>query len=163
MPKYLSMVVGLLMTLGLLAACGGDTPTPAQALATATAVPPTLVPTTPVTSTATTSTTVTAPTVPPRLTSQGNAAQGKTLFSISCATCHGPNAEGVKGLGKDMTTSQFIASKSDTELLDFIKQGRPVNDPLNTTGVPMPPKGGNPALTDEQLLDIIAYIRTLHK
>jgi disulfide bond formation protein DsbB len=62
-----------------------------------------------------------------------------------------------------MTTSQFIASKSDPELLDFVKQGRPVTDPLNTTGVPMPAKGGNPALTDEQLFDIIAYIRTLHK
>jgi hypothetical protein len=26
----------------------------------------------------------------------------------------------------------------------------------------MPPKGGNPALSDEDLIDIIAYIRTIH-
>ena len=36
-------------------------------------------------------------------------------------------------------------------------------DPLNTTGVGMPSKGGNPALTDEDLYDIVAYIRTLQK
>jgi disulfide bond formation protein DsbB len=35
------------------------------------------------------------------------------------------------------------------------------NEPENTTGVPMPPKGGNPALTDEQILEIIAFIHTL--
>jgi disulfide bond formation protein DsbB len=46
-------------------------------------------------------------------------------------------------------------------MLTFIKTGRPSGDPLNTTGVDMPPKGGNPALSDEQILDIVAYIRTL--
>ena len=69
----------------------------------------------------------------------------------------------MKGLGKDMTTSTFIAGLSDTDLLAFVKKGRAPGEPLNTTGVMMPPKGGNPALKDEQLQDIIAFIRTLHK
>jgi disulfide bond formation protein DsbB len=34
-------------------------------------------------------------------------------------------------------------------------------DPLNTTGIDMPGKGGNPALTDDNILAIIAYLRTL--
>jgi hypothetical protein len=51
----------------------------------------------------------------------------------------------------------------DAELLEFVKTGRPVGDPLNTTGVDMPPKGGNPALSDVQILDIIAHIRTLQQ
>ncbi len=162
MQKYLILLIGLLMTVALLAGCGGNEPTATPV--SATLAPPTLVPPTlAATSVAVTAKLVTTPTIPPRPTSQGDAAQGQTFFTISCSACHGPTAEGVKGLGKDMTTSQFIASKSDAELLAFIKQGRPVNDPLNTTGVLMPPKGGNPALTDEQLLDIIAYIRTLHK
>ena len=38
-----------------------------------------------------------------------------------------------------------------------------MSHPDNTSGVEMPPKGGNPGLTDEQLTDIIAYIRTLHE
>ena len=52
---------------------------------------------------------------------------------------------------------------SDEQLLAFIKTGRPTSDPANTTGVDMPPKGGNPALTDAQIVDIIAFIRTLHQ
>jgi len=93
----------------------------------------------------------------------GDAAKGKALFGSTCAACHGPTATGVKGLGKDLTTSKFIASLTDDELLAFVKRGRDMSDPLNTTGIAMPPKGGNPALQDEQLQDIIAFIRSIHK
>lgn len=93
----------------------------------------------------------------------GDAAKGQEVFATTCAACHGPKGEGVQGLGKDMTTSQFIADQTDAQLLEFVKKGRDTSDPLNTTGVAMPPKGGNPALTDEQLVDIIAFIRSIHK
>ena len=89
------------------------------------------------------------------------APDGKALFLLTCPACHGPDAKGVPGLGKDMTTSEFIASQSDAELVEFIKQGRGVGDPLNTTGVPMPPMGANPALTDSELLAIVQFIRSL--
>ncbi len=95
--------------------------------------------------------------------SAGDAAAGKDLFVSTCSACHGPEGKGVTGLGKDMTHSEFIAEKTDAELLAFIETGRAPDDPLNTTGVLMPPKGGNPALTDEQLMDIIAYIRSIHE
>ena len=62
-----------------------------------------------------------------------------------------------------MTSSEFIAELSDEELLAFVKTGRPIGDPLNTTGIDMPAKGGNPALADDQILDIIAYMRTLQQ
>lgn len=93
----------------------------------------------------------------------GDPVAGETLFVQSCSACHGTDAKGLPGLGKDMTTSEFIRGLSDAELLAFIKTGRPVSDPANTTGVDMPPKGGNPALTDEQILDIIAHIRTVNQ
>lgn len=89
------------------------------------------------------------------------ALEGKALFGVTCTACHGPEARGLPGLGKDMTTSAFIASKSDAELVAFIKQGRAVDDPLNTTGVPMPPMGANPALSDGDLLAIVEFIRSL--
>jgi hypothetical protein len=38
--------------------------------------------------------------------------------------------------------------------------GRSTTDPANTTGVDMPPKGGTPSLSDEDLTDI-NYLRTL--
>jgi disulfide bond formation protein DsbB len=66
-------------------------------------------------------------------------------------------------LGKDLTTSQFVKDKSDAELVAFVKQGRPASDPANTTGVDMPPRGGNPALSDTDLANIVAFIRTLNK
>lgn len=94
---------------------------------------------------------------------KGSAKAGAVLFATTCVACHGADAKGLPGLGKDMTTSQFIAGKTDDQLLAFIKVGRPITDTLNTTGVAMPAKGANPNLTDDDLYDIIAYIRSLHK
>jgi len=94
---------------------------------------------------------------------EGDAAAGETMFQSTCSACHGPDAKGLPNLGKDMTTSEFISGSSDAELLAFIKVGRSVSDPANTTNVDMPPKGGNPALSDEDLADIIAFMRTLEE
>jgi len=94
---------------------------------------------------------------------KGDPVEGKTLFGQTCAACHGMDAKGLPKLGKDLTTSTFVAEKSDADMLNFVKVGRLPSDPLNTTGVAMPPKGGNPALTDQQIMDIIAYVKTLHK
>jgi mono/diheme cytochrome c family protein len=94
---------------------------------------------------------------------KGNVDKGKTVFASTCSACHGANAKGVPSLGKDLTTSTFIKGMSDDQVLDFLKKGRPASDPANTTKVDMPAKGGNPALTDSDLYDVIAYIRTLNK
>ncbi len=80
---------------------------------------------------------------------------------VTCPSCHGADAKGVQGLGKDMTTSAFIKGLSDAELVEFIKLGRPVDDPLNTTGIPMPAKGLNMALSDDEILAIVQFIRSL--
>jgi len=90
-------------------------------------------------------------------------AQGETVYAGTCIACHGPDAKGLPNLGKDLTTSQFIRDQSDEDLLAFVKQGRPPGDPLNTTGVDMPPKGGNPALMDDDIKAVIAYIRSLQE
>ena len=103
-----------------------------------------------------------SPTPEPTPAPRGDVAAGQELF-VTCAACHGPEGEGVPNLGKDMTTSEFIAGKTDDEVVEFIKTGRPPDDPLNTTGVAMLPKGGNPALSDDDLYDIVAYIRTLQQ
>jgi disulfide bond formation protein DsbB len=100
---------------------------------------------------------------PTEAVSLGDPVLGKEKYDQVCITCHGPGGEGVTGLGKPFTTSEFVQSTNDEALLAFIKTGRPISDPANTTGVDMPPKGGNPALTDEDILNIIAYIRALHE
>jgi mono/diheme cytochrome c family protein len=88
---------------------------------------------------------------------------GQALFAGTCAACHGSTGEGIEGLGPDLTTRAFVGHTSDEDLLNFIKTGRPASDPTNTTGVPMPPRGGNPNLTDEQLKEIITYLRSIYQ
>lgn len=93
----------------------------------------------------------------------GDPAKGKGHFETTCSACHGPEGKGVTGLGKDLTTSEWTITQSDADLILFLTQGRPASDPLNTTGVDMPVRGGNPALKDQDLADIVAYLRQLHK
>lgn len=86
---------------------------------------------------------------------------GQEIFIASCSACHGAKGQGIEGLGKSFVTNEFVASSSDKELMTMIKMGRPVWDALNTTGLDMPSKGGNPAITDDQLNDIISYMRAV--
>ncbi len=89
------------------------------------------------------------------------AARGEEIYKGTCVACHGPDAKGIPGLGKDLTNSEFIQGLTDDELIAFIKVGRPADDPENTTGVAMPPKGGNPSLSDQDIADVVAFLRTL--
>lgn len=93
----------------------------------------------------------------------GDSAAGREVFLGTCVACHGANATGVPGLGKDLTTSSWSAEQTDEQLLAFLLTGRPASDPLNTTGVDMPPKGGNPALTEDDLRNVVAYLRSIHE
>lgn len=91
----------------------------------------------------------------------GYIASGMSLYAKTCIACHGAGGTGIKGNGKALVKNEFVGSQDDDSLLAFIKRGRDPSDPKNTTGVGMPPKGGNPALSEDDLLDIIAYVRTL--
>ena len=64
-------------------------------------------------------------------------------------------------LGKDLHGNEFVKSQSDDQMMQFIIEGRPATHPDNTRGVDMPPRGGNPALTDADIQMIIAYMRSI--
>lgn len=71
------------------------------------------------------------------------------LYAIRCAGCHGPNRQGVSGLGPALTP-ESLAALSNFEIRDIIVNGR-----LNTA---MPPFKG--ALSPEEidaLLQLIKY------
>ncbi|MBI1877347.1 MAG: hypothetical protein HYR94_03790 [Chloroflexi bacterium] len=55
--------------------------------------------------------------------------------------------EGITGLSKPLNTGQFTAGLSEEALLTFIKTGRRL--PSRAGVWLLPPKGGNPALTNE--------------
>ncbi|HKY83303.1 MAG TPA: cytochrome c [Anaerolineales bacterium] len=91
----------------------------------------------------------------------GDPEAGRAAFLTTCVTCHGVDGKGIPGLGKDLTTSEFLPAQTDEQMLAFLLAGRPASDPLNTTGVDMPPRGNNPAFTEDDLKNIIAYLRTI--
>lgn len=91
----------------------------------------------------------------------GDPTAGKTQYAGTCVACHGPDARGIKGLGKDLVDSKFVDGLTAQQLAEFVKKGRPTSDPANTTKVDMPPKGGNPALSDQAMADIAAFLKSL--
>lgn len=93
----------------------------------------------------------------------GDPVAGERIFTSACAGCHGLKGEGVQGLSQNMTQSAFIASATDQELFEYIKLGRTPDDQVKPARAAMPPKGGNPLLTDQNLYDTVAYIRLLQK
>jgi mono/diheme cytochrome c family protein len=88
-------------------------------------------------------------------------AHGQQLAGQSCSSCHGQSFEGVKNLGPALADNSFIRDHTEDELVDFIKHGRTKDAQDNETGLAMPPYGGNPRLTDEDLADIVLFLRTL--
>ncbi len=141
MRKQITWILGAVLAVTMLAACGGGDKKDAEAAAQPAAAAPAEVAAAPV----------------------GDASNGGKLYSTACVACHGPDAKGVTGLGKDLTASEWIGQQSDAQLVEFIKKGRDTSDALNTTGVAMPPKGGNPAMSEQEIADVVAYIRSIHQ
>ncbi len=90
---------------------------------------------------------------------------GWDVFRSTCISCHALSANGATShaIGKNLTDNAFIQGSTDDELLAFLKTGRTANDPVNVTGYAMPARGGNSNLTDDDLRNVIAYLRELNK
>jgi len=88
-------------------------------------------------------------------------ASGRRLFASACASCHGKDARGLPNLGVDLVNSEFRRGLDEEALLAFIQRGRDPSDPESKTGIAMPPKGGNPALPEDDIWDIIDYLTSL--
>jgi disulfide bond formation protein DsbB len=87
-------------------------------------------------------------------------AHGKILYESSCAICHGTNGEGTAA-GRPLTNSELVKTSSTADLVKFVRVGRGINDPHNTSGQPMPASGGQPNYTDADIAAVIGYIRQL--
>ncbi|MBX2998341.1 MAG: c-type cytochrome [Caldilineaceae bacterium] len=87
-------------------------------------------------------------------------AEGRQLFQQACAACHGTEGQGVTHLGVSLNDSELVLAHEAPEVIEMIRVGRWPGDPANTSGGVMPPSGGRPDLTDDQLLAIVAYLRS---
>jgi len=93
--------------------------------------------------------------------SVGDASRGRTAYVASCAACHGPQAGGVMGVAPALRDTDYMQQASDADLWSVIVDGRAADDPASVTGRLMPPRGGNPFLSDADAQDIIAYLHSL--
>jgi mono/diheme cytochrome c family protein len=89
-------------------------------------------------------------------------ARGAPLYAQYCATCHGPKGEGDGPLSPTLNPKPakhsdggYMNQLSDEHLFKTIKEGGPAvgKSPL------MAPWGGT--LTDAQIHDVVAFVRTL--
>jgi mono/diheme cytochrome c family protein len=95
----------------------------------------------------------------PTVALPGDPTRGAALYGANCATCHGANLEG--GIGAVLNPIDKLpgvtSSLDPAFLIQIITNGRQPQggDPKS---IPMPPKGGNPNLTDQDIKDLAAYI-----
>lgn len=92
----------------------------------------------------------------------GDAVKGKAKYAEVCAACHGASGKGDGSAAaslptkpRDHTDAAYMSTLTDQQIFEFIKRGGQAlgKSPL------MPPWGGQ--LTDEQIQDLVTYIRTL--
>ena len=89
----------------------------------------------------------------------GDPAKGATLFAQNCTACHGANLEG--GIGAVLNPIDKLPGVPNALdpafLITIITDGRQpqAGDPKQS---PMPPKGGNDKLTDQDIKDLASYI-----
>jgi len=82
---------------------------------------------------------------------------GATLYAGgTCAGCHGPAGTGTPGIGPDLTDAIWLTGDGSIDsIVEVINTGVPT--PKEHPG-PMPAKGGNASLTDEQVRQIAAHV-----
>jgi mono/diheme cytochrome c family protein len=84
----------------------------------------------------------------------GDAAAGKTVFTKSCAGCHGAAGEGKETLAKALKVemhplgSQEVQSKSDEQIRKDVTQGVGKMKPVAK-------------LNDQDVTNVVAYVRSL--
>ena len=93
----------------------------------------------------------------------GDAFSGKKLYQAYCFPCHGLSGKGdgiaadvLRTKPRDLTNDGFMSSRTDQQLFTAIRKSASPHGQLT-----MPDWQG--ALTAQQIQDLVAYVRTLHR
>jgi len=80
---------------------------------------------------------------------------GKETYEKTCIACHAGDGKGAFPGTPDFTSSDGVLSQSDSVLMDHIING------FQSEGSPMamPPKGGNPNLSETDVSKVLGHIR----
>jgi cbb3-type cytochrome c oxidase subunit III len=88
----------------------------------------------------------------PSLTLAGDSARGLTLFLRNCAGCHGMDGRG--GIAPEIGNPVFQKAASDEFIVRTIRAGR------QGSAMPAFERPDAPAFTDQDVADVLAYVRT---
>lgn len=82
-------------------------------------------------------------------------ALGRDLYNRACVACHGTDGTGPMPGVPDFTDRAGPLTKADAALMKAILEGVEGS----TAPTPMPPKGGDPNLTEKDVGHVLGYIR----
>ena len=88
-------------------------------------------------------------------TSVNAASRAEKLYLQNCMVCHADDGSGAMPGVSDLTENKAWSAISERLLLDKLKKGIQ----RDGASINMPAKGGNPNLTDNDLKEIIRYMR----
>lgn len=82
--------------------------------------------------------------------------RGQAIYQSTCIACHGKDGKGTLPGTPNLRKKDGVLAKSEEELFRNTLNG------FQSPGSPlaMPPKGGNPALTEEDVRAVLQYLRT---
>ncbi|MDT8449121.1 MAG: c-type cytochrome [Wenzhouxiangellaceae bacterium] len=80
---------------------------------------------------------------------------GEEIYNRTCIACHGANGKGTVPGTPDFTNPEGPLAQADEVLIRHITEG------FKSPGSPMamPPKGGNPLLSDSDIRAVLEYMR----
>lgn len=86
----------------------------------------------------------------------GDPSEGKNVYMTTCFACHGVDGKGVLPGSPNFTKAKGPMDAPDSLLVSRVVNGFQSPGSL----IPMPPKGGNLELSEQNILDAITYIRS---
>lgn len=83
-------------------------------------------------------------------------AKGRAVYQGTCIACHGDDGAGTLPGVPDLSDRTGPLSKPDAVLIEHITEG------FQSPGSPMamPPKGGDPNLTEQDIRAVLEYLRS---
>ncbi|MNF37021.1 Cytochrome c-552 precursor [compost metagenome] len=81
--------------------------------------------------------------------------RGKTVYSAQCASCHMEDGNGLEGVFPTLVKSDYLADKN--RLVKIVSTG--LRGPIVVNGVNYDGEMPGNELTDEQVADVLNYIR----
>lgn len=85
----------------------------------------------------------------------GDVAAGQKVYNGTCIACHGAKGEGTVPGVPNFTKKGGVLSKPHSALVEHIKKGF-----QSGGGLSMPPRGGDPSLTEQDLANVHAYLHS---